>query len=76
MAGSGKKRLLKIYDQKIFLRDYGKEIRQIAITGHGKIKPALIITNDLELSQADIVRKYARRWLVEKTISDKAIFFL
>jgi DNA-binding transcriptional MerR regulator len=75
MAGSGKKRLLKIHDQKVFLRDYGKEIRQIAITGHGKIKPALIITNDLELSQADVVRKYARRWLVEKTISEQVQFF-
>jgi transposase len=75
MAGNGKNRLLKIYDQKIFLRDYGKEIRQIAITGHGKIKPALIITNDLELSQADVVRKYAKRWLVEKTISEQTHFF-
>ncbi len=35
----------------------------------------MIITNDLELSQADIVRKYARRWLVEKTISEQAHFF-
>lgn len=75
MAGSGKKRLLKVNDQKIFLRDYGKEIRQIAITGNGKIKPALIITNDFELSQIDIVRKYAKRWLVEKTISEQAHFF-
>jgi len=75
MAGNGKKRLLKVNDQKIFLRDYGKEIRQIAITGNGKIKPALIITNDLELPQVDIVRKYAKRWLVEKTISEQAHFF-
>ena len=75
MSGTGKKRLLKINDQNVFLRDYGKEIRQIAITGNGKIKPALIITNDLELSQTDIVRKYAKRWLVEKTISEQAHFF-
>ena len=75
MAGNGKKRLLKIHDQKIFLREYGKELRQIAITGHGKIKPALIITNDFELPQADIVRKYAKRWLVEKTISEQTHFF-
>jgi transposase len=74
-TGNGKNRLLNVYDQKIFLRDYGKEIRQLAITGNGKIKPALIITNDLELPQIDIVRKYARRWLVEKTISEQAHFF-
>lgn len=75
MAGDGKKRRLKIYDQKVFLRDYGKEIRQIAITGHGRIKPALIITNDFELSQADIIRKYAKRWIVEKTIAEQIHFF-
>ena len=75
MAGNGKNRSLNVYDTKIFLREYGKEIRQIAITGHGKIKPALIITNDFELSQIDIVRKYAKRWLVEKTISEQIHFF-
>jgi len=75
MAGDGKKRQLKIHDQKVFLRDYGKEVRQIAITGHGRIKPALIITNDFELSQIDIIRKYARRWIVEKSISEQAHFF-
>jgi len=75
MSGTGKNRSLKICDQKIFLRDYGKEVRQIAITGNGRIKPALIITNDLELAQTDIVRKYAKRWLVEKTISEQAHFF-
>lgn len=75
MAGNGKKRLLKVHDQMIFLRDYGKEIRQIAITGNGKIKPALIITNDFELPLADIVRKYAKRWLIEKTISEQIYFF-
>lgn len=74
-AAGGKTRQLKVVDQKIILRDYGKEIRQIAITGHGKIKPALIITNDFELKVEEIVRKYARRWLVEKTISEQTHFF-
>jgi hypothetical protein len=75
MAGNGKKRLLKVYEQKIFLRDYDKEIRQIAITGNGKVKPALIITNDFELPQVDIVRRYAQRWLIEKTIAEQTYFF-
>jgi transposase len=74
-CGNGKKRSVKVNEQKIFLRGYEKEIRQIAITGNGKIKPALIITNDFDLAQADIVKKYALRWLVEKTISEQAHFF-
>ena len=74
-AGDGKKRSIKVFDQKIFVRDYGKEMRQIAITGHGKIKPALIITNDFELSKEEVIRKYAKRWIVEKSISEQTHFF-
>jgi hypothetical protein len=74
-AGNGKKRTIKVLDKIIYLSEYDKEIRQIAITGHGKIKPALIITNDLALEKSLIVRKYARRWLVEKTISEQIYFF-
>jgi len=50
-------------------------MRQVAITGHGKIKPALIITNDFDIKTEALVRKYARRWLVEKTISEQVDFF-
>jgi len=31
-----KKRTLKVLDEKIFLKSYGKEIRQIAIAGMAK----------------------------------------
>jgi transposase len=71
----GKGRWLKVIDEKTFLKDYGDELRQIAITGHGKIKPALIITNDFDKPCTEIVRKYTRRWLVEKGISEQIEFF-
>ena len=76
-----KKRTLKVYDSKITLRGYchqtglAKELRQVAIIGNGKVKPALIITNDFEISAETVVRKYARRWLVEKEISEQIEFF-
>jgi hypothetical protein len=76
-----KKRTLKAYNSTITLRGYcdpsgeSKEIRQVAITGNGKIKPALIITNDFDISLEVVVRKYARRWLVEKEISEQVEFF-
>jgi len=75
MNADGKGRTLKVFEEKLFLDGYGKEIRQIAITGHGKIKPALIITNDDDITQEDIVRKYSRRWIVEKGISEQIEFF-
>ena len=74
-CAGGKKRQLKVLEKKVFIKDYGKELRQIAITGHGKIKPAIIITNDFDLKLEDVIRKYARRWLVEKTISEQTHFF-
>ncbi len=81
-ASGTKYRTLNVLDQKITLKKYTdvktgklKEIRQISITGHGKIKPALIITNEMDLPVEKIVRKYSRRWLVEKGISEQIEFF-
>jgi transposase len=75
MNADGKGRMLKVYEEEVFIKEYGKTVRQIAITGHGKIKPALIITNDPEIDQASLIRKYSRRWLVEKGISEQIEFF-
>jgi len=74
-AADGKGRTLRVNDRQVFLRDYGKQVRQIAITGHGKIKPALLITNDVERKLECIIRAYARRWLVEKDIAEQIEFF-
>ena len=70
-----KHRTLHVYDEMVFLKGYDKDIRQITITGNGKIKPAIIITNDHDLPIEKIIRKYARRWLIEKEISEHIDFF-
>ena len=74
-CAGNKTRNLKVYDNIINLKGYYKKLRQVAITGHGKIKPALIITNDFELKLEEVVRKYSKRWLIEKTISEQIEFF-
>ena len=73
---------MKVCDQNITLPGYKNEktdkpkiIRQIIITGHGKTKPAIILTNEFDLSLEAIVRKYSRRWIVEKGISEQIEFF-
>ena len=76
-----KKRSLKVDDRSISLPGYNdrtgkaKTIRQVVITGHGKIKPAIILTNDFDLTTETVVRKYCRRWLVEKGIAEQIDFF-
>ena len=74
-AADGKGRNLQVHEQVVFLKGYDKNIRQIAIGGSHRIKPALIITNDFELPLKDIIKKYARRWLVEQEISEQVHFF-
>ncbi|MDR1342630.1 MAG: transposase [Prevotellaceae bacterium] len=77
-----KKRSLKVRDEIASLAGYcdsktgkSKSVRQIIIAGHGKSKPALIITNDFEMPLKKVVRKYCRRWLVEKGIAEQIDFF-
>jgi hypothetical protein len=54
---------------------YGKEtLRQIFIKGNG-IKPAIILTNDFSGKVGDLIRKYAKRWLIETGISELIHFF-
>lgn len=78
------KRTLYVYEEQVVLSGYNlpgtkkselETVRQLSITGHGKLKPAIIITNEFELSQEELIRKYSRRWLVEKTISEQIEFF-
>jgi predicted DNA-binding protein YlxM (UPF0122 family) len=76
MGADGKGRVLKVVEERVKLKGYDKKIRQVAIiSGHRKIKPALIITNDFRIELGDLIRKYTRRWLVEKGISEQIEFF-
>lgn len=74
-TSAGRTRALKALDEEITPDGYGRKMRQVALCGHGREQPALIITNDFELDVETLVRKYARRWLVEKTISEQIEFF-
>ena len=74
-SAGNKKRTIKVFEEHVFLKGYEEKIRQINITGHGKIKPAIIITNDFDTSTEDIVRKYTKRWIVEKAIAEQIGFF-
>jgi IS30 family transposase len=74
-AAGNKKRTIKVHEEQVFLKGYNDTIRQVSITGHGKIKPAIIITNEFDLPVEQLIRKYTRRWIVEKAISEQIEFF-
>ena len=60
---------------KLDLYDKSKKIRQVVFKGHGRESPTFILTNDFDLTTKQIITKYARRWLVEKGISETISFF-
>ena len=64
-----------IYEQKVRLRDYPGDIRQIAIKGLGRPKPVLLLSNQMEECAAELIDRYARRMIIENTISDAIDFF-
>ena len=39
------------------------------------MKPTTILTNEFNLKPEEVIRRYSRRWLVEKDISEQIHFF-
>ena len=67
-------RLVSAHEQTVPLHGFG-EIRQITILRGSQRRPVLLITNDFDSSLSAILRRYARRWLVEQSISEQLAFF-
>lgn len=68
-------RTVEAHDARVRLRGYQGQLRQITLLrGHSR-RPALLLTNDLQSPMPAILRRYARRWLVEKSISEQLAFF-
>ena len=66
---------LRVHDSPCKLRHYEGEVRQLILTGNGRQQPTFMITNDFDMPARDLVKKYARRWLVEQEIAEQIAFF-
>jgi hypothetical protein len=71
----GKNRAVTAYEENGAIKDYDGTIRQVFIKDNGKTKPAILMTNDFKIPLADLIGKYAHRWLVETEISEHIDFF-
>jgi len=71
----GKKQQMCVHDRKTTLSKYDGEIREIILTEHGRQRPTFLITNDFDLDVKLVIRKYARRWMVEQEIAEQIAFF-
>lgn len=65
----------RVLDQRVELDDYSGELRQLSITELGHEEPTLLLTNQLRRGAADLIEHYAKRMLIENSISDGVDFF-
>jgi hypothetical protein len=72
---NGKGRTVTVCEESAFIKDYDGIIRQVYIKDNGKMKPAIMVTNDFTIPLANLIQKYSRRWLVETEIAEQIDFF-
>ena len=65
----------RILDQKVPLRDYQGEIRQLVIKDLGHEEPIFLLTNQLKRSTPKLINRYAQRMIIENRIEDSIDFF-
>jgi hypothetical protein len=65
----------KVLDEKIHLKGYDGDLRQVSITDLGHEEPTIILTNNFSIQCPTLVTRYAHRMLIENGISDAIQFF-
>ncbi|MGH2362782.1 MAG: hypothetical protein ACRDGM_19825 [bacterium] len=65
----------KVLDQRVQLRGYAGELRQVTIIDLGHEEPTILLTNDFKLGCPALVTRYAQRMLIENGISAAVQFF-
>ena len=70
---SRKHRTPRVYEQKA--RPHQRTFRQFFITDLGHDEPTILLTNDAKSTAKTIITRYAKRMLIENSLSDAVRFF-
>lgn len=65
----------RILDDRVSLRGYEGQIRQLTVMDLGHEEPTVLLTNQLRRSPAKLVESYAQRMVIENSIQDGIDFF-
>lgn len=65
----------KVLDERIRLKGYDGDLRQVTVTDLGHEEPTIILTNNVSITAPALVTRYAQRMLIENGISDAIQFF-
>ena len=68
-----KYRMPRVYEQKVCLRT--RAYRQFFIKDLGHDLPTILVTNDKKSTVKQLILRYAKRMLIENTLSDAVRFF-
>lgn len=65
----------KVLDQRVTLKGYDGELRQMTVMDLGHEEPTVLLTNHLKMGAVELVTRYAQRMLIENGISEAVQFF-
>ena len=65
----------KVFDERVPLRGYEGQVRQISVIDLGHEEPTVLLTNNLRSSCSALVTRYAQRMLIENGIAEAIQFF-
>lgn len=64
----------RVHERKVQVKEVG-EVREFVVTGNGREKPMLLITNDPEIGAREALMSYSHRWRIENALSENVDFF-
>jgi transposase len=65
----------RVFDQRVSLKGYEGQVRQLFITELGHEEPTILLTNDLDGAASGRITRYAQRMLIENHLADAVDFF-
>lgn len=65
----------QVLDEKVRLKGYDGDLRQVTVTDLGHEEPTIILTNNFSIQCPTLVTRYAQRMLIENGISEAIQFF-
>ena len=65
----------RVLDEKVRLKGYDGDLRQVTVTDLGHEEPTIILTNNFSVKCPTLVTRYAHRMLIENGISEAIQFF-
>ena len=65
----------KVLDERIHLKGYQGELRQVTVIDLGHEEPTILLTNNLKVGCTALVTRYAQRMLIENGIAEAVQFF-